>query len=299
MNEIIGIDIGGTHFRIGRVNNEGNVSDFRRVLTREVLTSGDVLRDIASFIASYAENEKYDAVCIGFPATLNRERTRILQAPNLPFMENLPVVDYLQAALNVPVYAERDVVMTMCYDIQKYNLPVNSGIICGIYFGTGIGNAIMIDGVNLTGRNGTAGELGHVPVDGSEILCGCGNTGCVENLAGGKYLAYLRENFYARTDISEIFVKHAEDCRLREFVSRMALCAAAEINILDPDFVIIGGGVVNMKNFPVKELDAKILEHVRKPYPAENLRVIYAEDEPEKSIVGAGYYAYDKIMHSS
>ena len=288
MSSVIGIDIGGTNLRIGLVDESGNVSSFRKVRTKEVLRSYSVLVDLAEFIESYADGVKFDAVSAGFPATLNRERTRILQAPNLEYMENLPVTEYLSGRLGVPVFAERDVTMTLFYDVKKYALPVD-GVITGIYFGTGIGNAIMIDGRPHLGRNGTAGELGHIPVDGHSEPCGCGLRGCMETLAGGKYLA----KNYDSSEIAEVFVKHADE--LGEFVSRMAASVAVEVNILDPDYVIVGGGVVNMKGFPVEEFHRKIIEHVRRPYPAENLRLIFAEDEPFKSVAGAGYYAMAKL----
>ncbi len=285
MSRVIGIDIGGTNFRIG-LADDGVIQKFRKLPVKQVIHSENVLEDIASFIESYAEGEGLDAVSIGFPATLNRERTKILQAPNLSFMENLPVVDYLSRRLNARVYAERDVVMTLCYDLKKYEIP-REGVIIGVYFGTGIGNAIMIDGHHLTGRNGNAGELGHIPVEGSEVVCGCGLTGCIENLAGGKYLA----GRYGPDGVAEAFVKHREE--LGVFVERMAVSVAVEVNILDPEYVILGGGVLNMPGFPKEDLHANILEHVRRPYPAENLRVIYAEDEPEKSVQGAVYYALE------
>ncbi|MBQ7169474.1 MAG: allose kinase [Synergistaceae bacterium] len=295
MSEIIGIDIGGTNFRIGIADGSGNVSDFRKVSVKSVLKSADVLKDIAGYISSYAGGRVYDAVAIGFPATLNRERTRILQAPNLPFMENLPVTEYLSAALGVPVFAERDVTFALYYDMMKYGVP-HEGITCGIYFGTGIGNAIMIDGVPLPGRNGAAGELGHIPVDGSDEPCGCGLTGCMENLAGGKYLARLQREVWPETDIADTFTLHGDDVRIAEYISRMAMCISAEVNILDPDYVIVGGGVPDMKGFPREALHREIIAHTRKPLPAGNLRVIYADDEPGKCVAGAGYYACDRMI---
>lgn len=298
MNKIIGIDIGGTNFRIGFADGSGNVLDFRKQPVKSILRSDDVMRDIADFIESYAGGREFCAVAAGFPATLNRERTKILQAPNLSYMENLPVVEYLEGRLNVPVFAEHDVTFALTYDMRKYDVP-SEGITCGIYFGTGIGNAIMIDGVPLLGKNGVAGELGHIPVDGSDEICGCGLVGCIENLAGGKYLARLKMNRYPETDIAEIFAEHENDSDVQKFVARLSACAVTEINILDPDYVIIGGGVVNMKNFPRETLHREIIAGTRKPYPAENLRIIYADDEPEKCVAGAGYYACDRIMASS
>ena len=298
MNKIIGIDIGGTNFRIGFADGLGNVSDFRKQPVKSILRSDDVLRDVADFIESYADGRNFDAIAAGFPATLNRERTKILQAPNLSYMENLPVVEYLSGRLNVPVFAERDVTFALCYDMRKYEIPAE-GITCGIYFGTGVGNAVMIDGVPLLGRNGVAGELGHIPVIGSGEICGCGLKGCIENLAGGKYLARLQRELWPDSDIAEIFTEHGNESAVEKFVSYIAACAVTEINILDPDYVIIGGGVVNMAGFPRGTLHREIVAGTRKPYPAENLRIIYADDEREKCVAGAGYYACDRIMRSS
>ncbi len=291
---IIGIDIGGTHFRIGAVRESGAVENFRKLPTAQIIHSDDVLSDLADFIAEYSKDMAVEAVSIGFPATLDRTREMVLQAPNLKFMEKLPVVSVLSGRLGVPVCAERDVTMALCYDTVKYGIPCE-GITCGFYFGTGIGNAISIDGKPLCGKNGTVGELGHIPADGSDVPCGCGNVGCMENLAGGKYLAQLQKEHYSDTSIGELFTKHGEEPLLRQFVDRMAVAVATEINILDPDHVLVGGGVANMPGFPKDELHRRILAHTRKPYPAENLSIIYTDDEPEKSVVGAAYYARARL----
>ncbi|MBR2996802.1 MAG: allose kinase [Lachnospiraceae bacterium] len=288
---VIGIDIGGTNFRIGAVRDQGKAEHFRKVPAASVLKSEDVLQDLADYIQDYAQENgiSYDAVAIGFPATLDKNRRKVVQAPNLSYMEDLPVTDRLSKELGVPVYAERDVTYALCFDAAKYGLP-EQGMICGIYYGTGIGNAVLIDGKPLIGKNGAAGELGHIPVYGSREVCGCGNIGCMESVAGGKYLAKLQKEKYPDTPIGEMFTKHGTDEEITAFVDRMAMAAATEINILDPDEILIGGGVVNMPDFPKKLFEEKLLEHTRKPEPAGSLRILFTEDEPEKSVMGAALY---------
>lgn len=78
---------------------------------------------------------------------------------------------------------------------------------------------------------------------------------------------------------------------LRQFIDRMAAAVATEINILDPDHILIGGGIVSMTGFPRKTMSDRIIAHTRKPYPVGNLEIIYTEDTPEKSVIGAAYYA--------
>lgn len=290
---VIGIDIGGTSFRIGTVDEQGSVSDFRKVPVKQVFTTQDPLRDLSEFLKSYFEGKTAEAVAIGFPATLDAKRQTVLQAPNISFMERLPVVEVLTKELGIPVFIERDVTFALEYDCRKYGIP-DEGIVCGFYFGTGIGNAISINGKPLIGKNGTAGELGHIPVDGCEEVCGCGNVGCMEPLAGGRYLAHLCQTVYADTHISEIFTKHGDEPLLRQFIDRIAITVATEVNILDPDVVLIGGGVANMPGFPREYLNQRILERTRKPLPAENLTILYTGDEPEKCVMGAAIYALSK-----
>lgn len=297
---VIGIDIGGTNFRIGAVKKGETTANFlRKVRVGEVFCTEKPIKDLVIYLKDYCElllreEMQPQAVSIGFPATLDKERKVVLQAPNVPFMENLPVVEALTEALGIPTVIERDVSMALYYDKIKYHLP-ECEVMVGCYFGTGIGNAISINGELLTGRNGTAGELGHIPVDGSMELCGCGNRGCMENLAGGKYLDFLCRTKYLQTRVGDLFKKHGGELPLRQFVDRMAMTVATEINILNPDYVLIGGGVPNMRDFPWEFLEERIRYHTRKPYPEQDLQLIYVEDEEDKCVVGAAIYAEGKI----
>ena len=309
-NYVIGIDIGGTNFRIAAVRLEhaaltkGELgayrvyrSHFRKVPVGTVLRTARVLEDLAQYLEQYCgmlgrEGKRAAAVVIGFPATLDRSRKMVLQAPNIPFMEQLPVVDVLERALGIQVLLEKDVSLSLLYDKVKYGIS-DCPMLCGIYFGTGIGNAIFINGKVWKGKNGTAGELGHIPVDTDRSKCGCGNEGCLENLAGGKYLVRLCREAYPQTEPGALFSGYRDEPELRRFVDRMAVAVATEINLLDPDVVIVGGGVPNMKDFPQEYLRERIIFHTRKPYPAAGLRLIFAEDEKDKAVIGAALFAGD------
>ena len=291
---VLSVDIGGTNFRVGIVSENGTIEKLDRIPTDSVIRSGNVLEDLFRFLSGYPDGIFFDAVAIGFPATLNRERTQVVQAPNIPFMEALPVCTFLEDRMHLPVLAERDVTFALCYDVEKYQLP-SDGLICGIYYGTGIGNAILLNGTPLAGRHGAAGELGHIPVLGSTVRCGCGNIGCLEAVAGGKALARIQKECFPGTPINEMFLRHGQEQAVAELIDGMAMAAATEINILDPDHLLLGGGVLNMQGFPREILDEKIREHTRKPLPCRELNLIYTEDEPEKSVVGGSIYAGRKL----
>lgn len=295
---IIGIDIGGTNFRIGALDNRFKIHNFNKVYIKDVLKSGNALFDIECVINKYFSNIEIDAISIGVPGTLDVERKTIVQVPNVEGMNNLNAVDYLQSKFNVPVYLEKDVNMIIKYDVYKNNICTD-GMICAIYYGTGIGNAIMIDGNVLIGKNGSAGEIGHIPVDNCNEVCGCGNIGCMEAVAGGKYLKKLCDEYFKDCHISQIFVKHKNDEKIIEFINRMSMALATEINIINPAKIIVGGGIINMNGFPLELFKEKLAEHVRKPYPCNDLDIIYTMDDEKAGVVGACLFALSKIQNSN
>lgn len=293
---IIGIDIGGTNFRIGAVDRKNRVLNFSRRPVSSVLKGGDAIKELATFIEEYMRElgGEVEAVAIGFPAPLDKARKTVLKAPNLPQLENLPVSDELSIGLGIPVLIERDVNMLLAHDMKKYGIPT-SGVVCAFYFGTGIGNAIFINGSPYVGRSGAAGELGHIPLDGSDEPCGCGLHGCLENFAGGKYLVRLREESYPDTPMGELFVRHGGEPPLLQFVDRMAQAVSTELTILDPNHVLIGGGVPAMKGFPLSYLNERIAAHTKNSFSSEDLEALYVEENEEKGVLGAAIYCRSKI----
>lgn len=292
---IVCLDIGGTNCRMGLVDREGSLTQGQTVPTC-TLAGKDFVPKLAGLIERYCQSceEAFQirGVSMGFPATIDRSRRCVLQTPNIPGIEdNLPICDVLEEALGLPVFLERDVNLLLAYDLQALHLEPDSTVV-GIYYGTGIGNSIYIRGHWLRGHNGVAGELGHIPQLGAGKLCGCGNRGCIEPFGGGRRLEELCQTDFPGTDIKQIYVHHADTPQVREQVEAMAVVAATEVNILDPDYVVLGGGLLQMTAFPLAYFEERIRAHVRKPYPLENLRLLYARPNQENGVIGAGLYGW-------
>lgn len=291
----IGIDIGGTNIRIGSGGPLGGMEDFLRVPREMVLSGEHSMESLAEFICLYIEKyrsgRKPGAVVVGFPATLSKDRRRILQAPNVPGLDQVAAADELERLLRVPVYLERDVNLLFYRDMKKNGLP-ETGLGIGVYIGTGIGNAIFIEGVPLAGKDGSAGELGHIAIQGSSSVCGCGNVGCSECMASGRHLVELRDRHFPETPVEKLFEIHSGTEVLREYVDNIACVIASEVNILNPDYIVLGGGVLNTRGFPLEELKRRIYAHARKPYPAESLTYYFSRDAQENGVQGAVAYAW-------
>lgn len=294
---IICLDIGGTNLRIGLVDRDFTLSDVQMISTAKMAADGFVSA-LAQVITIYREavsdRFRIRAVCLGVPATVDKARKVVLQAPNVPGLDNQPIVAILENELQIPVFLEKDVNLLLTYDLMDLNLPADS-LIVGIYFGTGIGNSIYMNGKLLSGKNGVAGELGHIPQVNSNVVCGCGMVGCIEPLGGGRRLTELCETTFSDTPIGEIYSRNSTAPEILEQVDVMAAVVATEVNILDPDYVLIGGGLPQMSEFPREYFLERVLTHTRAPSPRDTLDVRFARPNQENGIIGAGIYGWKQI----
>jgi allose kinase len=286
----IGLDIGGTNIRIGTRAKGQELQYFEKAARADVLVNADSGLCLARFIRDYLKRNNLEgrvvAIAAGFPSTLSADRRTILQTPNIANMDSIPMADILEQELGCKVFLERDVNLIFEWDSHSRQFKMD-GACVGIYFGTGIGNAIFIDGQPLTGHDGCAGEIGHIPVAGRHDVCGCGNTGCTECYASGHRLSIIRDQYFPQTAIQDLFKDHQQAEVLREFVGEMACVVATEVNILNPAYVVLGGGVMTMADFPRKLLEERIHFHCRKPFPDQNLQLYFAAESQQAGVLGA------------
>jgi allose kinase len=300
--QIIGIDIGGTNLRIGCVDRTGKVSDLVKLSSSLLRETDDSVKKLADIIFEYIHNNDVrglKAVSIGFPGPISKDKQTVFSAPNLQNgsggFNKKNVVVPLSKELGIPVFINKDANNLLQYEITKRNL-LNKGITIGIYFGTGIGNSVYYNDHFIQGKNGCACDLGHMPFFKSDRFCNCGNRGCVECYASGFYLRKMWEKNFSNTDFTQIFNLHINDQLVLDFLEACAIPVATEINIFDPDLVLIGGGVAEMAGFPRNLLEKLIIEYVRKPFPAENIKMEFVAAGKNAGVIGAAFYAYDLLQ---
>lgn len=300
---VLGIDIGGTFTRTGFIDSDYNVYNFKRIETKNIIADGYDIDVFLNMIDTAIEesglfqgNNKnlLKAISLGVPATVNKEKNKIMSATYLHSLENVNIVEIIKNRYMVDVFLEKDVNFFLykdMYDMNLYDYP----IVCGIYFGTGIGNSIYINHQFISGKHGAAGELGHIPVYNNNKICGCGNSGCIETKASGRALQHIWKKKYKDTSIENIFEHYDEDDELKDFISVLSMSVATELNILDPDIFIFGGGLKDMKNFPLKDLENYIYKYARKPYPGKDIKILYTTSTQMSGVIGGGIYAFDKL----
>ncbi len=292
----LSVEIGGTNLRYGVVDQDLKVLEFGKEpssLLSEAEDKGAYLEELTRpYLEKYGK-EAFCCMTLSLASLMNRERTINFNSPNIKGLNNISLVDILSERLSLPVFMERDVNTALLYEIWKGNID-SRGIVAGIFIGTGLGNAMCIDGKVYIGHSGSACELGHIPVLGFEGACGCGKNGCIELKASGRTLALLAQEKYG-CPVGEIFLRHGQEEDVLAVVRACAVAAATEITILDPGCVVLGGGVVEMENFPMEYFQRTVRENLRIPYPRESVRFIMAHSDPEAGIVGAAINARNRM----
>lgn len=295
---VLAVDLGGTHLRAGLIDGEMKVHRLEIEESRSLLDSGNPCAALVSFLENYIARSDLDvrelrATSIGIPGTIDRARRRIVSVPSGPSLAGAALADYVESRLRVPSYLDRDVNMLLRHDMVAMNLPV-SGVVIGCYFGTGIGNAICIDGEILVGAHGVSGELGHIPIYGADRRCGCGNRGCIEMFASGRSLERIAEESFPRTALRDVFTLHGAHPLLEHFVKMMALGVAVEVSILDPAVVVLGGGLLRMGSFPTGALVDEIRQRSRRPLPALGTVFVVSKGGHEAGLIGAAIYVNER-----
>ncbi|WP_300000211.1 allose kinase [uncultured Cedecea sp.] len=281
----LGIDIGGTGTRL-QLMEEGRIwSTYRKVSTSSWARQDDALDALGQLIIDTLEGKPVSGIMLGLPGVLTRSRQQVVSLPFIQTLDGQPVSDILSQRIGVPVAMDKDVNQLMTWDLMQLETLPDSAV--GIYPGTGMGNSLWLNGQFYHGQHGGAGELGHIPIEGNDLPCPCGNRGCAETLTSGNWLRHWAEQHAPDINMSDLFTHYGEHADLQAFVARLARLIATEINILDPEYLILGGGVLAMNNFPLTQLRDGIRSSLRPPVTRDGLKIVFSQSTDYTGCRGA------------
>jgi fructokinase len=257
----IGIDLGGTKTEIIALGVDG-----RELLRRRVETPkenyGGILETVARLVRD-AEAELGDrcSVGVGTPGSISRA-TGLLRGSNSVCLNGKPIKADLEALLGREVRITND---ANCFALSEATDGAAAGaeIVFGVILGTGVGGGIVVRGHVLTGPNAIAGEWGHNPLPWPKdderpgYPCFAGHSGCIETFLSGPGIErdHLRANGEALTshDIGARAAIGDAACEatMRRYEERLARALAHVVNIVDPDVIVLGGGMSNVQRLYV------------------------------------------------
>jgi fructokinase len=249
----LGIDIGGTKIEAAALGADGTIRLRRRLPT----PSGDypgIIATVKALVTGIeAEAGPAESVGVGIPGMLS-PATGLVKNANSTCLIGRPFDRDLAAALGRPVRLAND---ANCFALSEAVDGAAQGarVVFGVILGTGVGGGVVVDGKVLTGRNAIAGEWGHSPLPWPQDderpgpACYCGKHGCTETFLNGAGLSRAYEALTGRQEEAAAIAARAEageaaaGTALARYVDRLARALAAVINLLDPEIIVLGGGL--------------------------------------------------------
>ena len=240
----IGIDLGGTKIEAIALDASG-----REVFRKRIATPRDDYPATVKAVVSLVQEIGEGTVGIGMPGALSRV-TGLVKNSNSTCLNGKPFKQDVEKALGREVRLAND---ANCFALSEAVDGAGRGgkVVFGVILGTGVGGGVVVDGQVLTGPNAIAGEWGHnpLPMPGAADLplpvCYCGRAGCIEAFLSGPGLSRDHEKVTGEVRTPEEIVALGSET-LSRYEERLARALAGVINILDPDVIVLGGGMSNV-----------------------------------------------------
>jgi fructokinase len=254
-----GIDLGGTKIEgvvIDSINNP-NVLIRKRIPTERSEGYRHIINRIASLIDLMSEEigQKPERIGIGTPGTID-PTSGLMKNSNTLCLNDQPFDKDLEKKLGFEVCMAND---ANCFALAETRLGAvksqipQAKVVFGVIMGTGVGGGVVINNQIITGRHGIGGEWGHNFLDESGGECYCGKTGCVERILAGKSLErYYHEISGVKKSLKQIYTDHLDNSdplatkTIQRLIFNFGRALSSIINILDPDAIVLGGGVGNI-----------------------------------------------------
>ncbi len=306
----VGIDVGGTGIKVGVLSEKLEILSEGSIPTRTKIPFPDQVAAIASCVletvaAAGLDKDQIASVGVGIPGVTSIRTGEILKCANMGW-NHVPFREEFAKYIDAPVFIENDAnVAALAESVAGVSAGTSSSVF--ITIGTGIGSGIILNGSIWKGFHGIGGELGHVIFALGGVLCSCGNHGCLERYCSATALIRMAREAVAdypdtrmlemaSNDIRKIEARTVIDAAREgdplakevyaDYIENLSQAIANVVNFLDPEVVVIGGGVSKAGDFlldPIRRSYPKYVLYNDQPLPEVKLAVLGAE----AGIIGA------------
>lgn len=296
MTKTIGLDIGGTKIQGAVIDENGEILKTYRLETCAREGKDKVLDNISKII-DFLKTDEIEAIGVGTPGFIDSENGIVTFAGNIDGWTGLNLKEELEKRSSLPVFVENDAnIALVC---EKW-LGSGKGFddIVMITIGTGLGGAVYNKKMGLlSGSDFQGAELGHIILHPNGEYCTCGQSGCAESYCSGTAIVrHYEELTRNRLEGQEIFELADKDENAKKvidrFTSDLAWFLTSLRNIFDPQTIIIGGGVINSKDFWWNDVLEKFNEYC---HLSEKIQIKPAKFLNDAGVIGAGRIAMERL----
>lgn len=301
---LIGIDLGGTNLKIGLIDLKYKIRNKEVLNTRSFNTKGKLISAIVRSIDKILNDNEIKksnilGVGLGLPGPIDAAAGLVHFFPNIPGWKNVRLKGILQAELKLPVFLDNDANL-MC--LAESRLGAAKGlknVIC-LTLGTGVGGGIVIDGKLYRGSSFSAGEAGHIPINEAGPRCNCGGIACLERYIGNKRIMKRARGIFNRNISLEELSRLAKNKNKKaqaiwnEVGMHLGVVLSGAVNLLNPDAIIIGGGVAQAGKGLFDKIKAVILKRAM-DVPAGHVKILKARLGNDAGLIGAAILAGEGV----
>lgn len=305
----IGVDIGGTNIKIALVDMQGKIVYSNTTPTRADMGYEYSIANVKQAIADLMKETNSDkntveAIGFGFPGQIDYQSGIVRLLPNMPGWIEIPVAKIMEDEFKIPTRLDNDVRVATLGEL-KYGAGKGCQNLVCITVGTGIGSGLVLNGKLVRGARNAAGEIGHIKMTmGDGPLCGCGDYGCFEAYASGPSIVAMAKEYIkggksskfkelATEEMSPYIVAQAAlqgDVVAKRIYAKMGevigLGLTSAINLLNPERVIIGGGVADAGDILFEPIKDTIARRAM-PIQASSVEIVPAQLGNAAGVIGA------------
>lgn len=310
MNYYAGVDLGGTNTKIGILNREGDILKSRIIKTLSAEGVDNTLERIWKIIQELAQEldiniKNIKGIGLGIPGPV-LEQSIVAFFANFPWERNINIKEKLEKLTGIETKLDNDANIIALGE-AKYGAAKGSKSSVTVALGTGIGGGIYIDGKLVSGAKGAGGEVGHMKIVKDGKLCGCGQRGCFEAYVSAtglireavSRLTVNKQNLLYKMIDGDLMKLEAKDIfdaaregdafslELVDYEAEyLALGIANILNIINPEVVVLGGGVALAGDILLNPMREKMVKYAL-PVTLEELQIVQGVLGNEAGIKGA------------
>lgn len=293
----IGVDIGASKISFVLMRKQ-RLMEKQKILTPK--TKEEIIDALKKHIGSLVfgiPKRKISGIGIGIPGPLDKKRNLVLNPPNLTQLRNCFLAKIIEKEFKIETRMDND---ANCFTLAESIMGAGEKekVVVGITLGSGVGGGIVIKSKRFTGSesetriyrgaNGSAAEFGHMAINFNGPKCTCGNRGCLEE--------YCSEKFFKRKGETpkQVWQKAKNGSKLaletyNEYGKYLGIGLGNICNILDPEVIVIGGGIANAWRFFIKETKKEIRKRIVSPLSKKYVKIKKAELGEIAGAIGATF----------
>lgn len=320
-NFIICIDLGGTNTKIALANCKAKILRKIVITTAQFTTKASLLKAVVSSIRNLLAEDnistkKILGIGVGVAGPVNIKKGIIYSMTNVKGFRNVNLKKIFEKKLKIPVFVDNDTKLMAIAEMIHGAGKGAMNAIC-LTLGTGVGGAVVTEGKLYRGSDLVAGEIGHIPINTNGPRCNCGGMACLEKYVGNKAIAKravdkILKNRYKGmimklvngnlNKITPQMLKYAADKGDRfaieiwkSVANDLAVALTGLINLLNPDRIIIGGGVANADRFLFGPLRI-FIKRRSMAVPGKRVIIVKAALGENAGIIGAAEYVKQNLL---